>query len=286
MSLLRPRELTIGYLQLTGAAWDQPCRYSLTERLAALAAAGCTGTGLDTEDLERLQAEHSADWVRGQFAEHGLRLVELEMVTGWETADDHTGPLRDREDRALQLAEAYGVRKVKAFALAVPGVQLAPAEVLAKRFGALCDRAAAHGVDIALESLSFMPGFNHAGVVEVLTLADRPNATVQVDMWHVFRDPTALSAIAQLNGRQIGGVELCDGPLAPPEDLMSEAVDGRLQPGHGEWDILGLLRDLDAKGVDVPLSTEVLSTELRALPPAENAARTMFAVREFLATAS
>ena len=285
MSLLRPRELTIGYLQLTGAAWDQPCRYSLTDRLAALAAAGFTGTGLDTEDLERVQAAHGADWVRGQFAEHGLRLVELEMVTGWETADDHTGPLREREDRAFQLAEQYGVRKVKAFALAVPGVRLAPVEVLAKRFGALCDRAAAYGVDIALESLSFMPGFDHAGVVEVFRLADRPNATVQVDMWHVFRDPTALPAIARLTGKQIGGVELCDGPLAPPDDLMTEAVDGRLLPGHGEWDVLGLLCDLDAKGVEVPLSTEVLSTSMRALSPAENATRTMAAVREFLAGA-
>jgi sugar phosphate isomerase/epimerase len=108
--------------------------------------------------------------------------------------------LHDREDRALQLAEEYGVPKVKAFALAVPGVRLAPADVLAKRFGALCDRAAAHGVDIALESLSFRPGFNHAGVVEVFALADRPDATVQVDMWHVFRDPAALPAIAQLTG--------------------------------------------------------------------------------------
>ncbi|TDP92795.1 sugar phosphate isomerase/epimerase family protein [Labedaea rhizosphaerae] len=283
MSLLRPRELTIGYLQLTGAAWDQPPRHPLGERLAALAAAGFSGTGMDTEDLERIQTTHGADWVRGQFAEHGLRLVELEMVTGWETADDHTGPLRAREDRAFELAEAYGVRKVKAFALAVPGVRLAPVEVLAKRFGALCDRAAGHGVDIALECLSFMPGFNHAGVVEVLRLADRPNATVQVDMWHVFRDPTALPALDQLSGAQIGGVELCDGPLAPPPDLLAEAVDGRLLPGHGEWDVLGLLRRLDAKGVDVPLSTEVLSTSMRALPPAENAARTMAALREFLA---
>lgn len=282
MSLLRPHELTIGYLQLTGAAWDQPARYSLTDRLAALAAAGFTGTGLDTEDLERVQAERGADWVRGQFAEHGLRLVELEMVTGWETADDHTGPLREREDRAFQLAEEYGVRKVKAFALAVPGVRLAPVEVLAKRFGALCDRAAAHGVGIALESLSFMPGFNHAGVVEVLRLADRPNATVQVDMWHIFRDPTALPALDELSARQIGGIELCDGPLAPPGDLLTEAVDGRLLPGHGEWDVLGFLRHLDAKGVDVPLSTEVLSTTMRALSPKENATRTMTAVRKFL----
>jgi sugar phosphate isomerase/epimerase len=79
MTLLRPRELTIGYLQLTGAAWDQPSRYSLPERLAALAAAGFTGTGLDTEDLQRVQAEHSPAWIKGQFAEHGLRLAELEM---------------------------------------------------------------------------------------------------------------------------------------------------------------------------------------------------------------
>ncbi|TDP97986.1 sugar phosphate isomerase/epimerase family protein [Labedaea rhizosphaerae] len=282
MSLVQPQEMIMGYLQLTGAFWDQPPRDSLEERIAALREFGCVGMGMNIDELERVEAATSRDHLRGMFAGYGVGLVEFEMLAGWEEADDYQGPLREREVRTFALAEAYGVPKVKAFAMAIPGITLAPVEVLAKRFAALCDRAADHGVDIALECLSFMPGFSHAKMVDVVTLADRPNATVQVDMWHLMRDPTGVPSLDRLTGKQIAGVELCDGPAQPPADLMKEAVDGRLLPGDGEWDIAGVLRTLDAKGVDVPISVEILSEELRTLTPRENVARTVTAVRDYL----
>jgi hypothetical protein len=110
------------------------------------------------------------------FAGYGVGLCEFEMLAGWEEADDYQGPLRDREVRTLALAEAYNVPKVKAFAMAIPGITLAPVEVLAKRFAVLCD----HGVNIALECLTFMPGFTHTQMADVVNFADRPNATVQM----------------------------------------------------------------------------------------------------------
>jgi sugar phosphate isomerase/epimerase len=285
MSLLQPQEMIMGYLQLIGAEWDQRPRDPLEERISALSEFGCVGMGMNIDELERAEAATSRDHLQGMFAEYGVGLCEFEMLAGWEEADDYQGPLRKREARTLALAKAYDVPKVKAFAMAIPGITLAPVEVLAKRFAALCDRGAEIGTNIALECLTFMPGFTHTQMADVVNLADRPNATVQIDMWHFMRDPTGMEALDKLSGKQIVGVELCDGPAEPPADLMKEAVDGRLLPGEGEWDIIGVLRKLDEKGVDVPISVEILSEKFRKLTPRENVELTVTGVRDYLAEA-
>ncbi|WP_405699463.1 sugar phosphate isomerase/epimerase [Streptomyces sp. NBC_01383] len=282
MTLLTRTDLGFAYLQLTGSVWQEPVRYTLEERLAALAENNCVSMGMSVEELETFLSDHSADKLRGLLSEYGVRLHELEVHFGWSAGPEESGPALETETRLFELAELAGIPSVKSCAVYPPGVEMPPTEVLTERFGAMCDRAAARGLNISLEAMAVMPGFTYQVASDIVVAADRPNAGLLVDMWHLFRDPTGVGSIDQLTGAQIAAVEFADAPSTPSPDVMNEVLSGRLLPGEGDYDITGLLHTLDAKGVDLTPSVEVLSADLRALPLSENIARTAAAVRASL----
>lgn len=281
MALLDNTELMFPQLQLTGAGWDQPARHSFTDRLAAAARNGITVVGLNVDEADKQLADRSPEQFRALVADHGLRVGELEVLFGWDHSDEAT----ELETHMLDVAAAVGAPKVKAAGLTPPGMETVPTDILTGRFAALCDRAAAKGLTVALETIAAFPGFDHAVAADVLLGADRPNATLQVDAWHLHRDPTGLAALARLDGRHIGGIELADGPAEPPADLMTECVANRLLPGEGAFPLVELLRTLNDLGVDLPVSVEVLSAELQALEADEIAARTVVAMQKVISAA-
>lgn len=281
MTVLHQKDLMFTHLHLTGATWDQPSRYSFADRVAALGEHGAIGMGMNAEEFGKLLTEYSADQIKGILADHGQRITELEVLIGWDHSDDAT----ELEDHLIGLAEAIGIEKIKASAVTPPGTEVIATDILIRRFGALCDRAGDHELTVALESIAVMPGFDYGVAADTVQGADRWNGKLQLDLWHLFRDPAGPAAVAGLEGRFVSGVELCDGPAEPSEDLMAECVNGRLFPGDGGFPIVALLQDLEAKGVDVPLSVEVLNTELRELTPSANVAKSKQRVEEFLAAA-
>ncbi|MFJ2418372.1 sugar phosphate isomerase/epimerase family protein [Streptomyces brevispora] len=282
MTLLTRTDLGFAYLQLTGSVWQEPVRYTLEERLAALAENNCVSMGMGVEELETLLSEYSADKLRGLLSEYAVRLHELEVHFGWNAGPEESGPALETETRLFELAELAGIPSVKSCAVYPPGVEMPLTEVLAERFGAMCDRAAARGLNISLEAMAVMPGFTYQVASDIVVAADRPNAGLLIDMWHLFRDPTGIGSLDQLTGAQIAAVEFADAPSTPSPDVMNEVLSGRLLPGEGDFDITGLLHTLDAKGVDLTPSVEVLSADLRDLPLSENIARTAAAVRASL----
>jgi len=62
-----------------------------------------------------------------------------------------------------------------------------------------------------------------------------------------------------------------DAPAAAPDDLQFESRFRRLPPGAGELPLADFAHSLAAIGYRGVVSVEVLSTELRRLPPAEGA---------------
>jgi sugar phosphate isomerase/epimerase len=93
-----------------------------------------------------------------------------------------------------------------------------------------------------------------------------------VDAWHVFRGGESLADVAALDGGRIALVHVDDGAAEPLADGTYEGRFHRLVPGTGAFDLDGFFAALDAAGYDGPVSVEVLSDDLRALPPAEAAA--------------
>lgn len=281
VSLLDQEEVFFPHLHLTGALWDEEPRDSFESRVSALAAHGCTGMGMGREELAALIAARTLDGVRGVLADHGVRIDEIELLFGWDAGPDLRELALSMEAELMALAEGVGAARFKASAFYPPGAELPPVEELGARFGALCDRAAARGLSVELESIAVNPGFDYSVAADVVAAADRPNGGLLIDVWHLFRDPHGMEALAKVDGGHVIGLELCDATAEPVGALGEECVERRLLPGEGELDLAGLIGTLEAKGVDVPLAVEVLSTELRALPPEENVARTLAAVRAF-----
>jgi len=114
-------------------------------------------------------------------------------------------------------------------------------------------------------------------VAQVLTLISGIGAALD--------EPVLAAARATLReaGPTIAGVQLCDGPAAPPpwDRLRHEALNERLPPGEGAFDLAGFVR---AVPVHLPLGVEVLNPAAQgAAGPAAWARRCRDATRALLA---
>jgi sugar phosphate isomerase/epimerase len=282
VDLRSSHRLFFAHHHLTGSPWGQPATHPFPERAAAVAAAGSTGIGFDAQELGELVATHSADWVHGVLDEHGLHIGELEVLTWWWGTPDDPDASRPLEQPLFALADEFGIGRLKASAVFLQESDRPPLAVLAERFAALCDRAAEHGLRVALEPVAAFPHFSYADAAQVVLDADRPGGGIEIDAWHFFRDPTGFAALDRLDGRHIVGLELSDGAAEPRVSLMEESADGRLLPGRGSFDLHRLLREVERRQPTLDLSVEVLSASLRTLSPAENVKHTVAAVDALL----
>jgi sugar phosphate isomerase/epimerase len=154
--------------------------------------------------------------------------------------------------------------------------------LVAGKMAAICDLAGEFNIAVDLEFMPFRAVRNLDEAVEVVRRAERANAHILVDALHVFRSGSSLDALARLDRRWIGTLQLCDAPRMLPAglDLVTEARARRLLPGAGELPLWALL---DALPADIPLGVEVPMASLYPhLPPAERLARLASATRSFL----
>ncbi|WP_186382363.1 sugar phosphate isomerase/epimerase family protein [Amycolatopsis rhizosphaerae] len=234
----------------------------LPTRVAAAAGAGFAGIGLRVTDY--LDANMADGEIRDLLDQHGLRVLEMEHNWDWALGEDPV------EKAMFTFADEIGIRHLN-----VPMFAEHPPADLVEPFGALCDRAAAHGVLVGFE---FLP-YSHVRTIgeawEVVAAADRPNGGITVDLWHWFRSGAQPQDLAGIPASVITTVQLCDVAPEPGPDMTEEARHRRKLPGQGAGDTLTALKALRDNGMVAPVSVEVFSDELDARPPAE-AARLAF----------
>jgi sugar phosphate isomerase/epimerase len=110
--LTRGYDLVASFFTLTGAGFGEPPRYSFVERCRAAADAGFSGIGLHIDDLPRTVAS-GLDVARMQavVADTGLRVVEIEFLSGWALDSDPAA--LERTVRGIEaVADAFGGRHV------------------------------------------------------------------------------------------------------------------------------------------------------------------------------
>jgi sugar phosphate isomerase/epimerase len=168
--------------------------------------------------------------------ETGVRLLDVEVALIREDLD--MGVYRT----ALEQAAELGCRFVLA------NVYTADTGVAADRLAELCDLAAPLGLAVALEPVSFSSLATVAAAVGLVRRVQRSNATILPDALHVhFGGETP--ALATLPADRVRYVHLCDAPIEIPDSLESRrriARGGRLLPGEGAADLVGLVRALPA----------------------------------------
>jgi sugar phosphate isomerase/epimerase len=286
MSARTPRalgrnDLVASYYTLAGAGVGEPARFSFAERVAAAAAAGFAGVGLLADDYAACRAAGLSDAdMRAILGDHGIGVVEVEFLFGWCRGDERASFSRGVEERLYALADALGARHMNVGDID-PAGEREPLERVAERFAALCDRAAEHGLLVGIEFLPWTDIPDAAGAWQIARLAGRPNGGVLVDAWHYFRGRCDADALRAVPADRIVGVQLDDADALCVGELYQDTLRRRL-PGEGGFDLVGLIRFLDAMGVDVPVSVEMISPDHHSRPLAEAASRAHDATRAVL----
>jgi sugar phosphate isomerase/epimerase len=218
----------------------------------------CEAAGLSGPDLARMAAEED------------LVVGEIEALKPWwGDPEEHVASIR-AEETVWRMADVFGSRYVQAI-----GPYYGTIDDAAEAFARLCDRAADHGVVVGIEFLPFTNIVDARTAAAIVDLAGRPNGGVCVDAWHHFRGAADPEQLRELTARRIVAVQIDDGTLVPEgDDYYTDCLENRRVPGEGEFDLVGFVGLLDEIGVDVPVSIEVISSDLQSLP-AEEAARRM-----------
>jgi sugar phosphate isomerase/epimerase len=253
------------------------------QRVSAAAAACYIGIGLWFGDYVAMRADGRSDAdLRAVLDHHGLRVVEFEALRGWAADGETLATSREQENTIYAMADALGPGGSFQVLGPYPGSLEQAAEALA----ALCDRAAEHGLRAAIEFLPEMTNIPDArSAWELARMADRPNAGLCVDSWHVFRGGQGVELLNDVPPDRFFGVQINDGPTPRVhDDYYRDCTETRSPPGEGDFDLPAFVRTIDALGVTAPWSVEVLSSELQAREsPTELAGHIARSTRELLA---
>lgn len=258
-------------------------RATFRERAAAARAGGFAGVGLRIPDLARARADGLSDAdLRAILADAGLVATDVEAITdfgpclrgGAGTAREPTA----LERRACDVALAVGATTVTVVEGGGAAMPIAPA---ADAFGLLCDRAAAAGLDVAIEP---WPGssIDVARAAAIVETAAQPNGGLVVDTWHCHHDAQAHAVLRALPGARVKAVQIADVGDEAAVDYLAATMHRRRLPGEGGSDLAAWVRALDRIGSSAPFGVEVLSDALNALPPLEIGRRAGRAMRALL----
>jgi sugar phosphate isomerase/epimerase len=198
----------------------------------------------------------------------GLIVSEVELITNWlpphATSESAFGQFLSAltADRVLPLAAELGASTVSVAELFGMDFDL---RLMTDHFGALCDKAAAHGLRVALEFVPTggVPGLDEA--MQIIDRADRTNGGLMLDAWHFFRSNSSLEQLAGLPGERIFSVQLNDAPAVAEGDL-TQGMMNRLLPGEGELDLKTFMQAIAATGTAAFLGVETFSKDLDQLP--------------------
>jgi sugar phosphate isomerase/epimerase len=186
--------------------------------------------------------------MRRALADNGMKIAEVEMVP-------LTAALNAADTKPMMEAGAA----IGATRLTVGGGDTSDFSIVADKLAALAEQAKGYGIAIDLEFMPFRPVKTLSDAIDVLKRANHPNAHILIDVLHVFRSKSDIALFRSIDPKLLGPVQLCDGPIQAPDDLVAEARTRRLLPGAGELDLKSLLDALPdglAYGVEVPLASQ------------------------------
>jgi sugar phosphate isomerase/epimerase len=236
---------------------------TVRQRIEAAVAGGFTGLGIRPRDrAEALDAGTTDAEVRALLDDSGVSVVELEVHRGWGLTGDAAARARTFEDGFWALADAYGGR----YLMAVAEIE-GELDDVAERFAGLCDRAAEHGLSVAIEFLPWTSIPDAAVAWDIVRLSDRPNGGVLVDTWHHFRGAADPELIRAIPPERVLSIQLDDADAEVVGTMLEDTIHRRRLPGEGSFDLDSFVRLMDDHGVRAPWSVEVLSDELHERSP-------------------
>ncbi len=254
------------------------------ERVRAAAEAGFAAMGLFIGEYQRLRAEGARDAALRSVLDHnGKPRVEIEALRGWSATGADQAAYLQTERSVFAMSDALG----PGHHVQVIGPYTGTLDDAAEAFAGVCDRAAEHGLAAAIEFLPEMSNIPDAATaMQIVTRAGRANGGICLDCWHHFRGANDDDMLRAIPVERIFTVQFNDGPRRPVDpDYYTDCTRYRDVPGEGEFDLAGFLGLLAESGVRLPLSVEVISTDLLQRPAAEVARRLAGTTRAVVASA-
>jgi len=230
--------------------------HPIEERIELAARNGFAGIGLFIGHYAELERQGIAPEVLAEMLDaHGVCLAEIEVVSGLGADGPGGERAAQLEAIAWRMADRFGCRYLQVIGPA------GDIHVGARAFGALCDRAADHGLVVGLEFLPFTDVISVHDARRIVEEADRSNGGICVDVWHHERGARDLAAIADLPGELITGIQINDGSRVPINpDYYRDCLENRVAPGRGEFDLKRFVEAIRSTGTTVPWSVEVPSS--------------------------
>lgn len=132
-----------------------------------------------------------------------------------------------------------------------------------EQVGRIAEMAAKYGLKYNVE---FLPWAGVRNLQEAITLVDNvkaDNLYIMVDTLHAGRAGVHAEELARTDPKYFNFIHLCDGPAGPDGDpvldnikddlMLFTAREGRLYPGEGAMDIVGMVKAMP----EIPLSIEL-----------------------------
>ena len=253
----------------------------------AAARAGFAGLSLWPPETYRvaLDAGYTSDELRAMLDGAGVVAHEVDALVTWAGANDPGEPYLRAAPRAfvLETAVALGVHHANAIVI---GERDTPIAVIAESVDELASEASRCGVLVSIEFARGSLVRTLDDVMGVRALLPHRDVGITVDAWQLHWGPSSVADLARVPGAALHTVQLDDAPAERPEDFQRATYEGRLVPGEGAADLVGLVRTLDAVGYAGPFTVEAINADLIAAhDPVDLAARLAAATRAVIARA-
>ncbi|MGI9578101.1 MAG: sugar phosphate isomerase/epimerase family protein [Microthrixaceae bacterium] len=274
---LMPRDLRSDDIVLSHFTLGR--HHDIAQRVDAAAIAGCKAIGLYVGDYMRLESDGVADSLVGLLDQQGLCLAEIDALRSWgDSSRAGTPEALQQEATAFRIADRFECRSLHVLAPPV-----GTTGDIAELFGALCDRAADHGLLVGLEFMPTTAVGTATDAQRIAEAADRPNGGLCVDMWHHRRGANDLDQIRAIPGELVVDVQLSDGPLvAALEDYEEDTRRNRVPPGDGEMDLRSFIEAIRHTGTTAPWSLEVCNAAAGETDGVEFVSRCVEGLRRLL----
>ena len=210
--------------------------------------------GIDVADFGPMLADHGLECTHVEALFNGLSepLPDTFMITTTHGQDELMG-----------LAAAVGASGIVAAHFGAP----VSVERSAEAFAAACDRAAGHGLHLALEYPAWATIGTFDEACSVVEMADRANGGLMIDTWHHVRSGGDLHELTEVAPERIRGIQLADGAAEQVGTLQEDAAL-RQPPGNGTFGLGPWLASMYEAGVRCPVGPEVIDAERNAEGPA------------------